>query len=409
LSDDQVLISVEGVSKKFCRSLRRSLWFGVTDLAREVVGMRRSLSLRSGEFLALQDVSLAVRRGECVGLIGANGAGKSTLLKLLNGLIRPDAGHIRMRGRVGALIELGAGFSPILTGRENIYVNAAVLGLSKREVEPVFDEIVEFSQLGEFIDAPLQSYSSGMRVRLGFSVAAQLRPDVLLVDEVLAVGDLAFRLKALNRIRSLIEGGTSIFFVSHDTGQVLNVCNRAIWLDRGVVVSDGAATEVVREYERSQLSARGGPGEVGLLLDPEAGLAISRIRVAPDEDPMGATLAPGDPLELLAYLEIAKVTKDIVFTFGFRSASQELLYGERVSLQDAIGSPGSYVLRLRVPPGRLMPGTHLISCGLALGSDFGEYAHYIHESALVSVEGGDPTAKVGYFELNPEIHVERTG
>ena len=173
------LIEVEHVSKAFCRDLKRALWYGLKDISGELIGQRRDRStLRRDEFWALNDVSFQVRRGECLGLIGRNGAGKTSLLRLLNGLVRPDSGQITMRGRIGALIALGAGFNPILTGRENIYINGSVLGLSKREVDAKLDEIIDFAEVREAIDAPVQTYSSGMKVRLGFSVATAMEPDV---------------------------------------------------------------------------------------------------------------------------------------------------------------------------------------------------------------------------------------
>ncbi len=197
---DEVLVKVEGVSKKFCRSLKRSLWYGVQDVTSELIGRPGGHDeLRKNEFWAVQDVSFELKRGECLGLIGPNGAGKSTLLKMLNGLVKPDRGRITMRGRIGALIELGAGFNPILTGRENIYVNGSVLGFTKKEIDRKFDAIADFAEIGEFIDTPVQNYSSGMRVRLGFAVAAQMEPDVFLIDEILAVGDVGFQNKVPKR------------------------------------------------------------------------------------------------------------------------------------------------------------------------------------------------------------------
>ncbi|HIP72872.1 MAG TPA: ABC transporter ATP-binding protein, partial [Anaerolineae bacterium] len=191
-----ILVNVENVSKKFCRNLKRSLWYGVKDVGAEMFGRgSERIELRSQEFWAVKDVSFQLKRGETLGLIGHNGAGKTTMLRMLNGLIKPDTGRITVRGRIQALIALGAGFNPVLTGRENIYVNASVLGISKAETDRRFDQIVDFSGIEEFIDTPVQSYSSGMVVRLGFSIAAHLEPDILLVDEVLAVGDLAFKTK----------------------------------------------------------------------------------------------------------------------------------------------------------------------------------------------------------------------
>ncbi len=212
----ETLIKVEDVSKKFCRSLKKSLWYGMQDLGREITGRRHGGEgqLRPDEFWAVNDISFELKRGECMGLIGANGAGKSTLLKILNGLIKPDRGQITIQGRIGALIELGAGFNPILTGRENIYVNGSVLGFTRQEIDEKFDSIVEFSEIAEFLDTPVQNYSSGMKVRLGFAVAAQMEPDVLLIDEVLAVGDTGFRMKCLNRIHELLES-SAVIFVSH--------------------------------------------------------------------------------------------------------------------------------------------------------------------------------------------------
>src|SRR4030095_6850743 len=173
---NQVLIKVEGVKKKFCRRFRRSLHYGVRDIATNLVGRTPSLKLRPEEFYAIDDVSFELHQGECLGLIGRNGAGKTTLLKMLNGLIKPDAGQITVRGRMGALIALGAGFNPILSGRENIYVNGSILGMRKAEISAKLDSIIDFAELREFIDTPVQSYSSGMSVRLGFAVAVHCRP-----------------------------------------------------------------------------------------------------------------------------------------------------------------------------------------------------------------------------------------
>lgn len=247
-SSDEPLIKVEGVSKKFCRSLRKSLWYGVKDMGREVLGMEgRHGLLRPEEFWAVNDVSFAVRRGECVGLIGRNGAGKTTLLKMLNGLIKPDRGRIEMRGRVGALIALGAGFNPILSGRENIYVNASVLGLTRRETDERLGDIIDFAEIGEFIDAPVQSYSSGMQVRLGFAVAATISPDVLLVDEVLAVGDTRFRVRCYNRIRELLPK-TAVILVSHSMYDIARACTSVVLLDAGRVRHAGPTGEGINAY-----------------------------------------------------------------------------------------------------------------------------------------------------------------
>ena len=227
------LIKVESVSKKFCRRLRYSLWYGVQDIGSELLGQTRKPTLRKDEFWAIDDVSFELHRGECLGLIGHNGAGKSTLLKMLNGLIKPDKGQITMKGRVGALIELGTGFNPILTGRENIYNNGAVLGFTQKEINEKFDSIVEFAEIGDFLDTPVQNYSSGMKVRLGFAVAAHMEPDILLIDEVLAVGDLRFKLKSFNLIDHLVEN-CSVIFVSHSMQNISRMCNQILLMENGL-------------------------------------------------------------------------------------------------------------------------------------------------------------------------------
>lgn len=242
-----VLVKVEGVSKKFCRDLKRSLWYGVRDTAADLIGRNGVHGLRPLEFWAVEDISLELARGECLGLIGRNGAGKTTLLKMLNGLIKPDRGRIELTGRIGALISLGAGFNPILTGRENIYVNGAVLGLTTQDIDRKFAGIVDFAEVHEFVDTPVQNYSAGMQVRLGFAVATTMQPDVLLLDEVLAVGDVAFRAKCYERLARLRDRAAFIL-VSHDTDQIARVCSRVLVLDRGRVRHLGDVEEGIRIY-----------------------------------------------------------------------------------------------------------------------------------------------------------------
>lgn len=236
--NNEVLVKVENVSKKFCKDLKTSLWYGVKDLGVEFLGRQSKKDLRKKEFWSVKDVSFELKRGECLGLIGHNGAGKSTLLKMLNGLIKPDTGKITMRGRIGALIELGAGFNPLLTGRENVYINGQLLGFSKKEIDEKFDAIVDFAELEEFIDTPVRNYSSGMKVRLGFAVAAQMEPDVLIIDEVLAVGDLGFILKCFRAIDKLLEK-SAVIFVSHSMPQVSRISSGIILMDKGIPVFHG--------------------------------------------------------------------------------------------------------------------------------------------------------------------------
>ncbi|MBL4680846.1 MAG: ABC transporter ATP-binding protein, partial [Pseudomonadales bacterium] len=245
--NEEILVNVENIGKRFCKDLKRSLWYGLKDISTATLGIQRKNELRKSEFWAVKDISFTLMRGECIGLIGHNGAGKSTLLKMLNGLIPPDEGKIEMKGRVGALIELGAGFNPILTGRENIYSNGAVLGFSKKEIDDRLDSIIAFSEIGEFIDAPVQNYSSGMKVRLGFAVASHMEPDILIIDEVLAVGDVGFVLKCFNRIDSILQNA-AVIFVSHSMPQVSRISSQILLMEKGQ--TDYQGTDVSEGIDR---------------------------------------------------------------------------------------------------------------------------------------------------------------
>ena len=264
----EVLVRVEGVSKKFCKDLKRSLWYGIQDITSELFGLKKKEGLRKDEFWAVSEVSFELKRGECLGLIGHNGAGKSTLLKMLNGLIKPDKGSIMMKGRIGALIELGAGFNPILTGRENVFNNGAVLGFTQKEIAAKYQYIVEFAELEEFMDTPVQNYSSGMKVRLGFAVAAQMEPDVLIIDEVLAVGDVGFRVKCLNSIQQMIKNA-SVIFVSHFMPQIARISTKGLLLDNGRKLMESndigkIVNTYVSRFEGGEISIGGGTGDVAL-------------------------------------------------------------------------------------------------------------------------------------------------
>ena len=248
--DNDTVISVNNVSKKFCRSLKRSLFYGLTDILTELSGNdRKSHQLRKNEFWALKDVNLKLKKGESIGLVGANGAGKSTLLRIISGLIKPDTGEIKVRGKLAPLIALGAGFNPILTGRENVYANMAILGLSRSKITERFEDVIQFAEIDEAIDAPVQSYSSGMAARLGFACAIYIEPDILLIDEVLAVGDIKFRMKCYQRLEKMRKNGTAFILVAHNPHVIFNVCDRAVYLNHGNTVYQGRVEEVLNRYE----------------------------------------------------------------------------------------------------------------------------------------------------------------
>jgi lipopolysaccharide transport system ATP-binding protein len=247
--DNEVIIEVDHVSKKYCKSLKRAMLYGIKDIARNALGIcSHSERLRKDEFWAVNDVSFEVKRGETLGIIGPNGAGKTTLLKMLNGIFWPDRGRITIYGKVGALIAVGAGFHPMLTGRENIYLNGAVLGMSKCEIDKKFDEIVGFADIGDFLDTPVKFYSSGMFVRLGFAIAAYCEPDVLLVDEVLAVGDIGFRTRCFDRMNWLCNSGTTIVLVSHNLKSIRQYATKTLFINHGQSKFLGNSQEACEKF-----------------------------------------------------------------------------------------------------------------------------------------------------------------
>ena len=244
----EIAIKVDHVSKKYCKSLKRSMIYGVNDIGRNTLGLSsNSGRLRKDEFWAVDDVSFEVKKGETLGIIGPNGSGKTTLLKLLNGIFWPDRGKISICGRVGALIAVGAGFHPMLTGRENVYINAAILEMTKEEVDEKFDDIVEFADIGAFLDTPVKFYSSGMYVRLGFAVAVHCEPEILLVDEVLAVGDVGFRAKCYNKIAEL-QNNCAVVIVSHNMPTIARISSKCMVLNNGHSIYQGTPEEAIQQY-----------------------------------------------------------------------------------------------------------------------------------------------------------------
>ncbi|HEX2094150.1 MAG TPA: ABC transporter ATP-binding protein [Longimicrobiaceae bacterium] len=309
------VLSVSHLSKKFARQLRRALWYGVCDTARELLLRPGGQDLRVGEFWALDDVSLELAPGEALAVVGGNGAGKSTLLKVLFGLLKPDRGEVRLRGRVAALIELGTGFHPLLTGRENVRLGAALHGFTQREGAELHDRVVDFADLGEFIDAPVQSYSAGMRARLGFALAAQLDPDVLLVDEVLAVGDLAFQRKCALHMRSYLDRGGSLLLVSHNTHQIQSLCERGILLDRGQAVFRGTAVDTLNRMFELRLA------EGSALPDaspPDGPLVVEELVAEPLR---GDAIRTGEPVRITLRYRSGSAT-EVLWGFSIWTSDQ---------------------------------------------------------------------------------------
>lgn len=244
-SEKPVMIDVDNVTIRFNKSTEK-----IDNLKEYFVKLiKRELMFQ--EFIAVRDVSFKVRKGESWGIIGSNGSGKSTLLKAISGIIQPYKGAIHVNGTVSPLIELGAGFDGNMTARENIFLNGCVLGHSEKYMQEHFDEIVEFAEIGDFLDSPIKNFSSGMAARLGFSIATIVSPDILIVDEVLAVGDMKFRKKCEQRMTEVLSGGTTLLYVSHNLGEIRRLCDHVIWLNKGNVVAIGDTEEICNQYEAS--------------------------------------------------------------------------------------------------------------------------------------------------------------
>jgi len=246
--NQDTIISVKNVSKKFCKNLKRSMAYGIIDLSKNLFGMKSNTTeLRKDEFWALKNINFELKRGETLGMIGINGSGKSTLLRIITGIFPPDTGEVYCCGRVGSLIAIGAGFHPHMTGRENIFLNGIILGMTHKEIKAKFNSIVNFSEINEFLESPISAYSSGMKVRLGFAIAIHCEPDILLVDEVLSVGDIRFQKKCFNKFQE-IRKNTSIILVSHSLRQIARICDRSMLLDNGEIRKIGSSSDVVAEY-----------------------------------------------------------------------------------------------------------------------------------------------------------------
>ena len=330
---------------------------GLRDPGTQGPRVPESLSPPSDVIWALKDVSFEVKHGEAIGIIGRNGAGKSTLLKILSRITEPTRGRAEVFGRVGSLLEVGTGFHPDLTGRENIYLNGTILGMKKREIDAKFDEIVEFSGVEKFIDTPVKRYSSGMRIRLGFSVAAHLEPEILIIDEVLAVGDAEFQKKCLGKMGDVAKSGRTVLFVSHNLTAVQSLCHRAIWLNEGVTRLDGGPAQVVAAYlqsgERLATEWR--------WPDPDSAPGNPEVRL------LGARVCSSDPLELLSLnspvwleFEVLNLVPDAVLNLSYHLYSQDaVMVLNSFSVPQALPK-GAFKFTCYIPDHLLNDGIHSV-------------------------------------------------
>jgi lipopolysaccharide transport system ATP-binding protein len=383
-------ISVRHLSKRYqlgeLARLDGSFREMLVNLVRAPLRNARRLSgqLQDKSFWALRDLSFAVEPGEVVGVIGRNGAGKSTLLKILSRITEPTEGRVELRGRVASLLEVGTGFHPELTGRDNIFLNGAILGMKRAEIQRKFDAIVEFAEVATFLDTAVKHYSSGMYLRLAFSVAAHLDGETLLVDEVLAVGDVAFQKKCLGKMQDVSRGGRTVLFISHNMAALSSLCTRAIVLDHGQTVFDGPTRDGVRYYLENNLESAALVWDLSALVRTRDDLGtLARIEHLSALTARADGFRFGEPLRFRVDVAAAATFEQVQCAVGLDD-----MYGSRVVTFTSSHRPlsmaagGRYEIEVTVPPFGLRPGKYLLSVSLSSG---GQYHDYLVHFGAVSV------------------------
>ena len=405
------LISIQGVSKKFCRSLKSSYAYGLRDIASEISGRpRKSDRLRPGEFWALKDVSFDVYKGGSIGLIGSNGSGKTTLLKIVGGLIKPDTGKLIVRGKVAALIALGAGFNPLLSGRENVYINMSIFGLSKEEINEQFKSVLDFAEIWDAIDAPVRTYSSGMRARLGFACAIHTSPDILLIDEVLAVGDFAFRTKCYRKLAELRQQGVVFVLVSHSSSAILSNCSLAAYLSKGELAAFGEVEKVTQQYEADILGIssddKTAPSEVTPSLvsqgTMQSTLRIKAVNFVNEQDDIVEELETGEQTSIRISFQADAPVEDVSVNVNIKSLSNlnntELFlqswkdtgFISKLEQQDS-------VITLSFPACGLVPGSYVMKVNL---TENGKYFNILDivQAIKFKVKGTEVSSQCSYYQ-----------
>lgn len=391
-------VELEGAGKRYVKY--EDVPMLLSSVRRWVGGTRRSA------FWALRDVDLAVHRGESVGVIGPNGSGKSTMLRLIAGVTAPTEGRVAVRGTVAPMISVGVGFHPELSGRENVHVNGSILGLTREEVAERFDRIVAFAEMEEFIDTPIKFYSSGMLVRLGFAVAVEVEPEVLLVDEVLSVGDIGFQIRCFDRMAGMRERGTTMVVVSHNMDAVRRLCDRTLVLDRGRVVEEGATDAAISTYH--ELLSLRGPGAAPDRDAPTGHAATVRSQrlVGPEGPTAHAT--SGDEVTLEAEVSFERSVDDPLFTVTVDTADGVRAFGTSTGLGTTgrfeAGTSAVVRTRLRLS---LAPGTYTLQCAVLAGGGVAPLAPIAHHANPISVYVSGPSDITGVAALPADMAVER--
>jgi lipopolysaccharide transport system ATP-binding protein len=409
-------VRVENLGKQYRIGLRegyKTLRDSLSNALFGVCGLRDTSRDTDGEYIwALKGVSFDVKWGEVLGIIGPNGAGKTTLLRVLSRITDPTEGSVEVRGRVGSLLEVGTGFHPELTGRENIYLNGAILGMKRVEIERKFDEVVAFADIERFIDTPVKRYSSGMYIRLAFAVAAHLEPDILIVDEVLAVGDAAFQRKCLGKMGEVAGAGRTVLLVSHNMGAIRQLCSRTLWLDKGSVMKDGDTASVVESY-LAGIDTTDATGEAVFPQDPRKDSQLRAARLVNDHGQRTQRSSCDDPITFELVYQVRRRIRDLygVFQVSKRDGTPVLVsYSHDVVPNPMEELPvGVHVLRVTIPRRTLAPGEYRVHfsagrdrTGGSVVDDGGIIASFSLDD-LTTLHGNN---RIGYFSTVLDWRVE---
>jgi lipopolysaccharide transport system ATP-binding protein len=403
------VISVENLSKKFCRNLRYSIIYGFKDAIKDMLGFSSKRDqIRPEEFWALDNISFSIQKGDVVGILGRNGAGKSTLLRILCGIYPPDIGTVAINGKIGALIALGAGFHPDMSGRDNIFLNASLMGARRSDVQSKLDEIISFAEIGEFIDSAVSTYSSGMTIRLGFSIAIHCAPDVIIADEVLAVGDLQFALKCYRKISEYRSQGGTILLVSHSIQQVRNFCNSAIWLENGTVRHIGNSQDVCDAYEKYmfekdevQESLEINGSQKSNVLNYDSATRITLFEHLDKDLSRSNTFRSGEKIIIRAHFNCTRDVIDPVFTISIFNAENIQIISNYTSFDSfRINSiSGTGFVQFEMQDIHLKPGRYKCMLTFAEYNDVNKVLEWHEKGYPFTIEPGF-TAFFGI--INPE-------
>jgi lipopolysaccharide transport system ATP-binding protein len=391
MANESVVITVENVSKQYrlgqvgTGTLSHDLnrWWhrvrGKDDPYLQVGGETQRPHVNPADLWALSDVSFSVKQGEILGIIGKNGAGKSTLLKILSRVTAPTNGQIKVKGRIASLLEVGTGFHPELTGRENIFLNGAILGMRRTEIISKFDEIVAFAEVERFIDTPVKRYSSGMYVRLAFAVAAHLEPEILIIDEVLAVGDMAFQKKCLGRMSEVAHGGRTVLFVSHNLEAVRKLCSRGVLMERGRLVADGRVDTILSRYLDADLSV-GSTYVVRPPTDTAVAVFATQVHIETLEGSPANGFPVAQPWQVRVAFRVLRRTEHVIVAIGLVSDRGVPVWTTWSPPRDL--EPGCYEAVFRNERTSLCTGSYAINVGV---STFARTIHYTEEAAVLAI------------------------